>query len=370
MTNVLILESEHRAAVAAIRGLAEAGYRVYAASHEPRAPGRYSRYADGFCRHRPYGAPEQLLEDVGQIVERHGIDILLPSMDKSHAFVIGQQSRLNEWVALPPTPDVTSYRLAHDKWKLRERLSAAALSVPAALLCQAPSDLANLNTLSYPLIAKPTTAGGAQGIIKLEGPGDVGALQDMLSRGVPYIVEEYIAGQDIDVSVLCDHGEVLAYTIQEPYYPPCQNTYLSSMSVRFVENTAALQLAKDVARALNWHGITHMDFRQSNAHEIYFIEMNPRFWTSLIGSVHINVNFPAYLAQLALGQKPDTRIQEPGCYYRSLLHDLKRLLHPSTCAALRRELLTNLSADYVLSRPQEIDDPLPYLAEYLLFWVP
>jgi D-aspartate ligase len=65
-------------------------------------------------------------------------------------------------------------------------------------------------------------------------------------------------------------------------------------------------VVRAVMAELHWSGVAHVDLRaHEESGEISIIEINPRFWGSVLGSLHAGVNFP-YLACLnALGQEFD-----------------------------------------------------------------
>jgi predicted ATP-grasp superfamily ATP-dependent carboligase len=103
--------------------------------------------------------------------------------------------------------------------------------------------------------------------------------------------------------------------------------------------------------ALNWNGVAHIDMRRDPDGRLFIIEMNPRYWGSLEGSLHAGVNFPNLAARISLGEsfpQPDYS----NVRYSSALSTIKRRLKNKPALSLWRE--TNLR--YYLR------DPLPALA--------
>jgi hypothetical protein len=172
----------------------------------------------------------------------------------------------------------------------------------------------------------------------------------------PILAQDYLPGQDIDLSVLCDDGEIVAWTIQE-------SVPGESRSLRFLRNQAVLDMGSQLVRAIGFHGIAHFDLRHDERDgSIRFIECNPRFWGSVQYSAWAGVNFPDLGVRMAVGETPEwvvsaheTVCHNPGLAPRRLLRDLVRgradspALNPATHAAYTSAL----------------SDPLPAIAAWL-----
>src|SRR5439155_12421826 len=110
-----------------------------------------------------------------------------------------------------------------------------------------------------------------------------------------------------------------------------------------------------VVAALGWEGIAHIDMREDpESGEVRVIEVNPRYWSSLLASHAAGVNFP-YLACLsALGvlyAPPQVRLQR-FAQARSALMMVARALIPG--ADLRVPGIRETIWAYLLR------DPLPH----------
>src|SRR5262249_60395245 len=82
-----------------------------------------------------------------------------------------------------------------------------------------------------------------------------------------------------------------------------------------------------VLRALRWHGVAMVEFRQRSDGTPVFLEVNGRFWTSLPLAIHAGVDFPALLAEIA--EFSDTRSRAEyrvGVRCRWLLGDVRHLI--------------------------------------------
>ena len=109
---------------------------------------------------------------------------------------------------------------------------------------------------------------------------------------------------------------MLAHTIQRAT-SPAPNRFQPSRAVEFVAHDEVLRLVKRLMAALNWNGVAHVDLREDvSTGRVEIIEVNPRFWGSLLGSLHAGVNFPHLAALSALGV-PHPEIVYRGCRYAS-----------------------------------------------------
>ena len=69
--------------------------------------------------------------------------------------------------------------------------------------------------------------------------------------------------------------------------------------IDFINDIKTYNLVCTVAEKLNWSGIAHIDLRFDLQDEkVKLIEINPRYWGSLMGSLTAGVNFP-YIAAVA-----------------------------------------------------------------------
>jgi len=117
----------------------------------------------------------------------------------------------------------------------------------------------------------------------------------------PMIAQSVVPGYDIDCSLLCREGEILAHTIQRGFLPR-SGTYQPQAGIQFIDDDEILNSTTTLVRAARFSGVAHLDFRRDERDgRARLVDVNIRFWGSLLGSLLMGVNFPYLACQSALG---------------------------------------------------------------------
>ncbi|MET1255375.1 ATP-grasp domain-containing protein [Aliikangiella maris] len=290
-------QSQDGLALAVIRCLERAKkYEIFVIGESKKTNLSLSRGVNIINADLNFEQPDQVIQQLIQLNLQIKIDLLLPICEKSIVFCETQKQQLDQFVKLVHTPPLASLDIALNKSVLAQYCVNNHISVPS---------LVNPHNYQgkFPLIAKPVSGqSGGNGIVSLHNSQQ---LNDHLATvgecSADYLYQEKIAGVDIDISVLCLNGEIKAYTIQqqvgekdEPYLPP--------QSIRFVENQKLFNMTQDLMQKLNWSGIAHIDcILDTHTQDIYILEINSRYWQSLLASHLAGVNFVDMACQMALG---------------------------------------------------------------------
>jgi len=110
-------------------------------------------------------------------------------------------------------------------------------------------------------------------------------------------------------------------------------------------------------KLLRWSGVAHIDLRYDRqADEIKVIEINARYWGSLLGSLHAGINFPLLAVKTAKGEAFEQKEYSLNRYFMGK-SPLKKLWQTAWGPAKERVRLRDTSLYYTLR------DPLPVLFE-------
>ena len=172
------------------------------------------------------------------------------------------------------TPNTTAYR---DK---------------AAIDCRAIS-----RRFAYPLIVKPVTGTMSIGVVKVHCEADLRAFV-IDSPGWnfgPVLVQDFIAGADIGISVFAIDGTILDHAVQ----------MRDRDTIAFLRDQSLLDTTRILLRDCGYTGLANIDARRDPHGDIYVLECNPRPWGSITAPTWCGLNFVRASIMYALGQPND-----------------------------------------------------------------
>ncbi len=204
-------------------------------------------------------------------------------------------ARVAQKLGLPGHPPLAA-DLCRDKYRSRERLKTAGLSVPSFQRFRLDDDPASVAaSIHYPCVVKPIALSGSRGVIRANSPeeflaafervrrlltgGDVKALREDTSGFLQ--VEEYVDGLEVAVEALVQQGRLNVLAIFDkpdpltgPYF---EETIYVTPSRLPAETQSAITGALDSSiRALGlFHGPVHAEFRV-NDRAVYVMEVATR----------------------------------------------------------------------------------------------
>lgn len=281
---------------------------------------RFSRYTHQFFSYVQGEDDKAKLEAVYDTVKRAQIDIVLPVDNDSIRLLSLHKKSLLEITALAPVPDVELIDIAANKWLLAEWLQQHDIPCPTTILYRLDQDFEKeLDALTFPVLLKPTqqlgdsVGVGGRGICIFNNRSELLAFRKENTVG-QYIIQSFINGYDLGCNVLCREGKIEAYTIQKGFMAS-NVRFEPAVGIDFIDNTEAYNVVSDLVSKLNWTGVANFDLRYDEQdQQIKVIEINPRFWGSLLGSFCAGVNFP-YLACLAGLDQDCTKINYKSIRY-------------------------------------------------------
>jgi D-aspartate ligase len=297
--NVLIPDGNDRKALKVVQSLGLSGkIKIYILTTRNNIV-KYSRFCIPFFK--PKNADyDEINVIMKYILKRYPIDVILPIAEKGVKY-IHRNGWLNKW-NIAHLPGLNVMNQVGNKWTLSNLSKNLGIDTPNSLLISEVSAINSISKINkYPVLIKPASGAGGYGIELATNPEMLYSQlfkKYLYTRNIQFIVQEFIAGWDMDISILCSHGKILAYTIQTPISKE-ENVFTFSKMIRFLKNSEILEFCQKLVAHLKWNGVAHLDFIKDFSREKFFlIDFNPRFWGTLLGSTFAGVNFP-YLACLS-----------------------------------------------------------------------
>lgn len=383
---VLVTDGEERAALAAVRSLGRAGYRVYVCAVSRRSLAAASRYCyDCAQTPSPLGDPEEYRQAVATLLERWHIQVLLPVSEQSlRALLPAQFEHRGVHV---PFPSAEVFASVSDKGELLQRCARFGLSAPRQCVLQDPIGLTAAADLSltFPVVLKPTRSvvPGRTGSIKVgvTYAADIAELRRSLAAlpaaAYPILLQERIVGPGSGVFLLVWDGELVAVSAHRRLRekPPAGgvSVYSESTPADPVLVERGLRLLRD----FGWQGVAMLEFKTDRrTGQPYLMEINGRLWGSLQLAVDAGVDFPTLLVGCALGERPVPSSYKVGIrnrwWWGDVDHLLARLRHPAAELGLPPDAPSrwNVLRDFFrVWRPGDrnevlqLGDPLPFIRE-------
>jgi D-aspartate ligase len=305
--SVLVIDGKWGVATAVIRCLAaNPGVRIHLFSSDPKGPIRYSRHVTTFLHHSSR-SEDELEEKVRHAALTTRSELLLASSAVTTEFLIRRGAGIPN-TRLMRLPRLQSFRTANDKWAFHLAAQACSASSPRTWRAD---DQGSLEHAAFPLLLKPRIGQGGVGIVRANNMAELLTAR-RLSNVTPgsHIIQEFIPGKDIGCSVFCEEGRIVAWTAQEAIQPG-MTEFGPALTLRFLRHQGAFTQAAKIVESLNWSGVANFDMRvRDRDGELFLLEMNPRFWASIHGSLRAGIDFVGLnssLVQPASGLMANTR---------------------------------------------------------------
>jgi predicted ATP-grasp superfamily ATP-dependent carboligase len=364
--SVIVTNAKNRIAYAIVKSLGEKGVEVYTADFVPLSMSFASRFSKGhFLYPSPFREQEAFIESIIKNIGRLGADVLIPVFEET--FLLSKYKETVSRHVRMAIPDYEQTLVAHnkDRWlPIAQRLN---IPVPRTV---SAVEMRNGNpcTLCFPVLVKPNQGGGAWGIVQADSPKELeGILGQDTHVNRPwerFFVQEKIAGSVYCVAMVMNHGELKGHVVYRQLrdYPFSGGQATLRVSVDHHEAVAHFER---LLRELRWHGVCQADFLVDEKTGIpYLIDINPRFWGSLIQGVASGVDFPYLLYRIARdGDVEPVPGFKTGVMTRWIWGDLKTL--PQALRQGNNRLGFLKEYLQLFSRPMIYDDfclkdPLPF----------
>ena len=312
---VLVTDGETRACVAAVRGLAAAGFEVISAAPDGHvAAAHWSRAVSRRIRiPAPLTDEEGFVAALVGVVSGGEIDVLMPGSDASLLDISRARARLEAHVrlGLPAADDVWR---ALDKAELYEAAARHGLTPPPTLLCREIEEALGAGAeLGYPVVVKPRRSvietespRRHSGSLLAATPAELSAMVDLLGGDV--LVQRRAAGALVSFGGVFAGGGLLAEAVSRygrTWHPSAGNASFSET----IDGSPELRSRVCALLAdLGWEGLFELELIEREDGGWHAIDMNPRPYGSMALAIGAGCNLPAIWCRHLLGDPvPVTR---------------------------------------------------------------
>ncbi|WP_234685882.1 ATP-grasp domain-containing protein [Bradyrhizobium monzae] len=226
---------------------------------------------------------EALVGEINETAARLGVDMIAAADTPALKALIANKTALD--VRCFPSPDASQHAILDDKGAFRALCEAEGLPIPRGFVAEDVrliGDQIESGRLNWPLILKPPAMEGGRGVVKVEKSEIDGALE-RINYG-PIVVEEFVPGIDVGISVYCEAGEITAsicHTLEERLY--------RVLPIPELEDAVGGLLKK-----LNCSGIYNFDARLDGDGRFFLLECNPRFYNKMCLTLLAGLNLPEF----------------------------------------------------------------------------
>ncbi|GAY12234.1 ATP-grasp domain-containing protein [Pseudonocardia sp. N23] len=361
---VLVTGVEHAGGLAALRGLAAAGYEPWAATDDMSSYGALSRSSGGVVEVAdPRLDAERFARDLVEAAARIGAVAVLPGTEAG-LIALGRHRDLFPGDVAVGAPDVDDTVAALDKDALAGLAARAGFRTPPTLRLSA-ADVAAAD-ITFPVVVKPvrselvTDDGLArfevtQAAHRAELASTLAALP-----GREGLVQPYLSGRIRTVNGVAWKGETLTtvHKLAERTWPADCGVVTWAETVERDEQLEAA--ARALIAELGWSGLFNLQLIESGPHH-YLIDVNPRMYHSLGLAVAAGVNLPAMWTDLLLGERPEVAEYSRGVRFRSEedVRSLWAMFRAGKRGAAIRGLLPHARTTHAVA---SVADPRPLAA--------
>ena len=373
---VLVVAGDTIMGLSVIRSLGRCGVPVYCAYTQKDALGPRSAYCRGSFPMPPQR--EVAISSVREHLRRWKITHLI-AISENHISLMNscRENLEKECTLLFPRQEVFERAIRKDLTLAFAR--RIAIPVPETLYPQTRAAIDECRVLKFPVILKMASHQFPLGTIamfqhkclRVETFEELERVLGALPEGQYPMVQEYISGKGVGVSMLIRGGKVvLAFQhrrIRE--FPP--EGGIGVVCEAMQPDPKLLDQSHRLLIDMDWDGIAMVEFRLDEATGSYaLMEVNGRFWGSLPTAMHAGAAFPFWLYRTSF---PDASL--PGRQYRvglvarSLAGDTKWLL--ATVRQNPSAALPAIAAYITSFRPSTryftwaLDDPKPAINNFL-----
>lgn len=219
-------------------------------------------------------------EILNKICKDNKIDLLLPINSGEMDLLIARKSDFGR--CLDYLGDYEIFDNLNNKLKLQKIAGNLQINIPKHYL---PDDIPAL-----PLVMKPAKSSSAKDVKYLKTGRDIEKIKKLTPDRSSFVFQQYVPGKGVGISGFCSNGKILKshchLRLAEFPVTGGSSVYRSSLQIDELN-----KIAEKLFSRLPWSGFFMMEFKLTDARELYLIEVNPRIWGSINQGLQCGTNY-------------------------------------------------------------------------------
>lgn len=291
--------------IAVIRALKESkdfDVRIIGLSYESLEPGLYmpDMIDKSYTIPLPTAGTKTLFDRIYYIHQQEKLNLIIPNFDAELHNFIRLSDQLKQELNIAtflPTQEQFDARHKSDLYEFGKKNG---VKVPFAKMIYSPLEIHQLgDKFEYPIVIKGKYYDAS---IAATPEQAVSYFHKIAAKwGLPIIVQEFIAGNEVNVTALGDgKGNCIGAVPMRKLYITDKGKAWAGIALDAPE---LIDIAKKVIHNSKWKGGCELEFIKTKKDEYYMLEMNPRFPAWVYLAVGCGQNHPEALVKMALGEK-------------------------------------------------------------------
>jgi predicted ATP-grasp superfamily ATP-dependent carboligase len=384
---ILVLDGNQNQAVASVRSLAKRGHRVLVGNTSGWSKAGWSRWCAGTFLYPSPRDGHRMVARIAELARTEPGTLILPMSDATTLMISANREVLFQAGARLVLPAHQEVVRAADKDYTTKLAQSLGVSTPRSLVIASAEDARSLaSSLPYPVVLKPRSSEEQEGSGATQSTGRPvyarnaaefqSAYDELSKRASSVLVQEFIPGGGTGYFALMSNGELrveFAHRRIRDVHPTGSG---SAVRVSIKPDRELREASLAILKALNWHGVAMVEFRQRPDGRFVFLEVNGRFWNSLPLACYAGADFPHALAEMAEhGDCSPIQDYETGVRCRWISGDFRHLVavwrgapagYPEKFPGRLSTLLKVLTPVPGTRHDNfQLSDPLPELGDWL-----
>jgi carbamoyl-phosphate synthase large subunit len=231
-------------------------------------------------------------------VVRHKVNALIPTTDTELPVISEQRDALDAAGCRALVADPRAVAVCRDKLETYRFLVTSGIDTPKTYT---PEEIRVTPAPPFPLFSKPLRGSASQRVHKIEDQLD---LDYNLRRYGDLIIQEFVAGQEYTLDVYVGLDGAVRCVVPRARWQVRTGEVSKGVVVKDLE---IMHAGKHVVETLGGspRGVITLQCIVTPQRRICFIEINPRFGGGAPMGIAAGADYPAWIIQELLGQRPD-----------------------------------------------------------------